>query len=368
MLVTTCFVTWSATTAASATVASPAHCHDARSERALGDREWRQPVCARADPHIRSSLWLVQPARRWSSMQSRAHGIARSRASPIGSPQLSQVPYVPSVDPRQRSVDLVDRLLCAFFEPLVELAVVGALRPCRRDGCRCRRCRSRRARPRAWRALVVQELDRIRKPGALVLEQLPELAGVDGTSRGLLSAAARSTRAAALSRPRSMPVEHERLVARRRPETISTASRAMPKRRRRAGGRPPRSPCHPRAARATRTFQPEPCRPTTPGREAPGATRSKSRVVTPRRLPPGEVPAVHGTSTLGSGSCSSSSSPGSTSAAVGRPGGNGGGSGARRSRPRPGRSARPSVKARAVSTAGRRSAAVRASSALGLRR
>ena len=58
-------------------------------------------------------------------MQSVAHGSARSRSVAIGLPQSSHMPYVPVVDARERGVDLLERLLRALLEALVELAVVG---------------------------------------------------------------------------------------------------------------------------------------------------------------------------------------------------------------------------------------------------
>ena len=127
----------------------------------------------------RSLLRLAQPARRWSSMQSRAHGSARSRSSPIGLPQTSQVPYVPVVDPRERRVDLVERLLRALLEPLVELAVVRRRRRVAEMVVGAAARRSRRARPRGCRVSGAGAR-RLREPRALLLEERPELVGLDG--------------------------------------------------------------------------------------------------------------------------------------------------------------------------------------------
>ena len=54
-------------------------------------------------------------------MQSAAHGIASSRSGAIGRPQLTQAPYVPVVEPRQRRVDLAEVLLVAVAEREVAL-------------------------------------------------------------------------------------------------------------------------------------------------------------------------------------------------------------------------------------------------------
>ena len=76
-----------------ATSAKPAHCQRVRAERALRDRDRREPVGRRADPNVvRGSRIAQASALRWSSMQSRAHGIAASRPAPIGFPHTSHVP------------------------------------------------------------------------------------------------------------------------------------------------------------------------------------------------------------------------------------------------------------------------------------
>ena len=92
VLVTTCFVTWSAITAASATAASPAHCQAPARERALGDGDGREPVRRRADPDVAPRGRLSRDARAGRRCRASPTGCARRRSAPIGLPQTSQMP------------------------------------------------------------------------------------------------------------------------------------------------------------------------------------------------------------------------------------------------------------------------------------
>ena len=168
VLVTTCFVTWSATTAATATAARPAHCHaPAPSERSATetgaspfvDEPTRTSRCSTvAQPS--AALVVDAEARPWDRGQALlADRLAAELAGAVGA----------VVDALQRGVDLVERLLRALLEALVELAVV-------RDGRHVGEVVVVAAAADlaelvldAARVLLVQEGDRAVQPGALGL-------------------------------------------------------------------------------------------------------------------------------------------------------------------------------------------------------
>ena len=94
-LETRCFVSWSAATAASATAASAIHCGSARAERALGHRDRRQRVGARADADVerpRGALAQPRSSLRLQSMHWVVYGSASRRSAPICLPQVRQMP------------------------------------------------------------------------------------------------------------------------------------------------------------------------------------------------------------------------------------------------------------------------------------
>ena len=94
VLVTMCFVSWSAAIAANAMASSAAHCHDAGGERPLRDGQRCERIGGRADAHVGPARGLGhdRSASRLQSMQSDAHGYASSRAGSISSPRFVQIP------------------------------------------------------------------------------------------------------------------------------------------------------------------------------------------------------------------------------------------------------------------------------------
>ena len=218
--VTTCFVTWSATTAASATAARPAHCHGPAASERSATETGASPLVE--DP-TRTSFNRPGAGRRCRARP-------RDRAEPVLADRLAAhlagaIRAV--VDPAERGVDLRQRLLSALGEPLVELAVerrrrrvaevvVGAAAPDLAelvlDGAR---------------VLVVEELDRLREARALLVEERPELAGVDGGQAGSSPVAlACTSRRSVSSGP--MPASVTVLSREACPETISTSRSARP--------------------------------------------------------------------------------------------------------------------------------------------
>src|SRR5579885_380794 len=119
-----CFVTWSARIAAAATVPSPAHCHaPAPSGRSATDTGARPSV----DEPTRTSFIHVPGVRSRAGLPLVVDAEARPRDGPqaLGRDRLAAHlarPVRAVVDLPERVVDVAERLLHAFLEPLVELA------------------------------------------------------------------------------------------------------------------------------------------------------------------------------------------------------------------------------------------------------
>ena len=94
-LTTMCFVSWSPASAARAIASEPDPLLRARVQRAASARHGGQRVRRRADADVdvtRRRLAQPRSSKRLQSMQCVAHGIAASRSSAIGLPQLRHVP------------------------------------------------------------------------------------------------------------------------------------------------------------------------------------------------------------------------------------------------------------------------------------
>ena len=290
--VTMCFVTWSATTAATATAARPAHCHGPAAERALGDRDRRRARPSTSRPgRRRAALRRSTRPGAGRRCRARAHGIARepvARRSACRRPRRcrtcrprsaasaasisSSVCCAPSSSPWSSSRSYVALAVSARWlsaPPRADLAELVLERA---------------------RVLAVQDVDGMREPCALVEQALAELVG--RRSLAVRSGAARCSERGVRSRRDRARSARSILSREECPETISmsragrpsvsasrrtTAAFALPPS---ASGRDPHLPARSVAADDARF-------------EAPGATRSCSRVesVTPSRLPPGEVAA-----------------------------------------------------------------------------
>ena len=281
--VTTCFVTWSATTAASATAARPAHCHGPAASDRSATETGASPFVE--DP-TRTSFNRPGAGRRCRGAPT---GSRASRSSPIGLPQTSQDAVRAVVDPPQRGVDL-DSVCCAPSSSPSSSSrsnVAVAVSP---------RWLSVPPLPTSpssssmvpgfssWRNSTAFER-RACSSSRSVRNSLVSMAVTQDPLRrcSRARAAARSRRGRCRQARRSCPARRARKRSRRR---------AAPGRACRRAARPQRRSRWPfSGAAATRTFQAPPCRPTTPARAAPGETRSLRRVeLTGRRLPPGEVP------------------------------------------------------------------------------
>ena len=99
-LATTCFVSWSATTAATATAPRRDPVPRARGQRARGDGDRRQPVGARARPELLLPAGSVRSASLLLPLVLDAEGRPRQRLEPLGRRSACrsrvQVPNVPS--------------------------------------------------------------------------------------------------------------------------------------------------------------------------------------------------------------------------------------------------------------------------------
>ena len=204
---TTCFVSWSAATAATTIAARLTHWRSP----APSDRSAARSAAARSSPSRRgrraaatrggqarspAPLLIGQPLA--SSMQSVAQGTASSRSSGISLPQTSHVPYVAGLDPRERLVDLA-QLLAAFSSSpssssrsyvsvavsarwLSALPTAARRSPPRATRCRCRDARSSSGAARAparaprWKwavSMLMRSASPVRPPWRAVARSRP---------------------------------------------------------------------------------------------------------------------------------------------------------------------------------------------------
>src|SRR5215471_13958085 len=125
---TRCFVTWSATTAAAATAISPAHCHapapSGRSATETGSSAFVAEPTRMSGARCGSrSLTLALPAVR-APLVVDAERRPGAHAQPLLGDRLAAAlagAVRAVVEPRERAVDLGERLLGALAEALVEL-------------------------------------------------------------------------------------------------------------------------------------------------------------------------------------------------------------------------------------------------------
>ena len=126
-LVTMCFVSWSAATAASAIARErrPTATAPAPSDRSATEIGVER-VGRRADADVGAGAPARSrraPASRLQSMQSDAHGYASSRSSAISPPQFAHIPYVPSSIRSSAASISCEHLRRVLLERVVDLAV-----------------------------------------------------------------------------------------------------------------------------------------------------------------------------------------------------------------------------------------------------
>ena len=310
-LATMCFVSWSATTAATATAASPIHCRrPAASERSATEIGVNASVSSRRDVDARARLAQRAPACACPRCRGSPTGSASSRSASIGLPQRSQQAVGAVVDACERRVDRGRATPGVLLERLVDLAVDGRSPWSARWLSALGRVDlvvgARR------RALVVQVLDRADDPLALLQEQRAELLGVDVDASCASFPAVTASRSASSG---SRPVSSTTLSRAPWPETSVRTSRGSASARR-AGGRRRRWRVRPRAA-----LRRAPSRPRRSGRRSRSArtgrdTQPQTRRRSSAKYRPATLPRHLGRSSASSrGSTTTVGAPSATTAA-----------------------------------------------------
>ena len=242
---TSCFVSWSATTRRDRDGGEAEPLRGSRASDARGGRDRRRGRRSTSRRGRRQPRRLASPRLlgwRWSSMQSVAHGRASSRSAPIGLPQRSHLPYVPSSIRSSAAWIAASTVLGVLLEAVVELAVERLRRRVAGVVVEPPEIVAVSSSMRA-RVLVLELSSACYDALALLQEQLAEMVDVDARhARPSLGRSRGGARSRRLSPSSSTSLSR---ACARDDRTSPPAARAC----RRAVRRPPRSRGHARARR-----------------------------------------------------------------------------------------------------------------------